>query len=370
MELTNNQFEESDVIEELERIAVLVRGVWVLRSELMYSGRTADARRLLLQLLGRSSKPVSRFDINRIAKLPHSVVTNMFMEICARVAIVTEAHSGHHVGGGKVLPGTENVSKWGLKVEGDDEFCERYGDVVKRQREVVEAEGERARHALENKVSTRGTPQRGHAATPVGIPLRGPAKTECESKTAAVALSSSSTAAASAPTATASGSRSNQNAAPRAPASAVDNFTVTGATPEAQCENLIYFALNKHGVCSYEYLTAVLNRHKGLRTTDGSDNFLDGEDVTPELIKEVMDRLCTFVQGRYILKRLGSSVDEFRDPVVELFHNKTSLKKGEITAACQTATGKNITQSTYAKIMKELATSSGPSWELKTGPSA
>jgi hypothetical protein len=38
------------------------------------------------------------------------------------------------------------------------------------------------------------------------------------------------------------------------------------------------------------------------------------------------------------------------------------VKKGDVNAACQAAVGKNPPQNVYTKIMKELATSSGPSW--------
>ncbi|KAI9325480.1 Sin-like protein conserved region-domain-containing protein [Obelidium mucronatum] len=370
MELTDNQFEESDVVEELERIAVLVRGVWVVRTELMYAGRTADARRYLLQLLGRSSKPVSRYDVNRLAKLPHLVITNMFLEICARVAVVTEANSGHHVGGGKVLPGTESASKWGLKVEPDEEFCERWEQVVTRQRETVEAEGNRARSALENKVSSKTlAPVQPSQRDSHATSTHGSSSSRAPKKEPAPAASTASASAASSSSAAPRSKQSASRAAPAATAAVVDTFAISGATAEAQCENILYFALNKHGVCSQDYLRGIVERHKTVQPTEG-DNLLDSEEVNDEFVKDVIRDLCMNIQGRYVLKSLGGgAVDEFRDPILELFKAKTTLKKSEITAACQTATGKNITQSMYARIMKELATSSGPAWELKQGPS-
>ncbi|KAJ3075159.1 hypothetical protein HDU98_008996 [Podochytrium sp. JEL0797] len=361
MELTENMFEESDMIEELERIAVLVHGVWVVRSEIIYSGRAADARRILLQLLARSSKPVSRHDVNRIAKLPHTVITSIFIEICARVQVIREANSGHHVDGGKVLPGSETVSKWGLKVAADLEFEEKWEEVVERQGRVVEEEGERARRNLEKP----GSGKAGHA-TAVHAPA---SKASARATSAAPAASSSSTAASSSeskPAAKATGRGARGEA--RAPTASVDSFSVKGATPRDQIENLLYFALNKYCVCSIEYLQDLVDRHKTALAAEGSENLLDSDEVTPDLVLQVVGEVCVTVQDRWVLKTVGGAVDEFRDPVIELFRGKQVVKKGDVQAACQTATGKNIAQSMYARVMKELAVSSGPSWELKKSP--
>ncbi|KAJ3296270.1 hypothetical protein HDU79_007166 [Rhizoclosmatium sp. JEL0117] len=358
--LTENQFDDQDILEHLERIAVLVRGVWVVRSELLYTGRAADARRLLLQTFNRTSKPVSRYDINRLAKLPHTVITNMFIEICARIPVLREANNGHHVGGGKVVPGADVLSKWGLKVERDEEFCERWPDVVEKQEAIVESEGERARHALEHRTASKiGAPKEHHIPTSIGAPTR-------TSATPTAAAPAAPSAPASKP---AAASSSKAAPATRAASASADIFKVTGTSAESQCENLLYFALNKHGVCSPDYLLATIERHKPLRGSDGAENLLDSDDVTPAFVLAVIAKLCVLVQGRYVLKSLGGSVDEFRNPVVTLFKQKSNVKKGEVLAACQTATGKNLAQSMYAKIMKELATSTGTAWEFKTGPS-
>ncbi|KAI8848358.1 hypothetical protein BC829DRAFT_394284 [Chytridium lagenaria] len=66
---------------------------------------------------------------------------------------------------------------------------------------------------------------------------------------------------------------------------------------------------------------------------------------------------CVLLQGRYALQKLGVPKTD-----------KSAVKKSEVTSACQLALGEPPTQTMYTSIMKEVALSSGPSWELKKSP--
>ncbi|KAJ3241868.1 hypothetical protein HDU81_009730 [Chytriomyces hyalinus] len=381
MELTDNQFDESDILDELERIAVLVRGVWVIRSELMYSGRVADARRYLLYILARTgSKPVSRYEINKIAKLPHSVITNLFIDICARNPLVTEAHTGHVSSG----PAADRVSwvvgkgiatapaMWGLKSEPDVEFCANYPAVVKRQTDIVVSEGERAKQALETKsgskiqhASIKNESSNAPASSSRAMPATAAASFSRPSgaSNGAAATSgagaSSSGAPAAAPGKQSARATSNNNSN-----ASIAKFPLSGATMEEQAENLLFFIFQKFGVCSEEFVVSTTMMHKdGHEGT--AENLLDADEVNESFVKELLNTFCVKVQDRYVLKSLNGPIDEFRTPVVNLFMTKNTVRKVDITAACQTATGKNVPQSMYIKIMKELAVSSGPTWTPK-----
>ncbi|KAJ3283326.1 DNA-directed RNA polymerase III subunit RPC5 [Borealophlyctis nickersoniae] len=99
MELLGKGLQEENVVDGLTPVAVLVNGAWVVRSELLYSGRAMDARRYLLHLLQQGNK-ISRKEFNELARIPGPMATNMFHEIA-----IPDAEKG-----------------WVLKVKPDQNF--------------------------------------------------------------------------------------------------------------------------------------------------------------------------------------------------------------------------------------------------------
>ncbi|KAI8621070.1 Sin-like protein conserved region-domain-containing protein [Chytriomyces sp. MP71] len=380
VELTYGQFNEQDIVEELEKIAVLVRGVWIVRSELLYTGRVADARRYLLHLLSRSSaKPISRHDVNRVARLPHSVITNLFIELCARNPVVDAVHTGQvsECGFGVAV----GPALWGLKVLPDMAFLERFASVVVRQRGVVEMEGERALAALEHRGGVGKGVGKGEYGGSTGTPVgRGVAAGHSASSATSAAPASrgasagpksrggAAVGASAAPSGpSASGSVAAAATATTGVAASATLFKLSGGTVEKQVENLILDAFFKFGVCSEAYLVDLVVRHKEVRG-NGDENLVDSEDVTPDFVRNALRPLSAKVQTGLVRKSVGAATDEFRDPIVKLFNTRTTVRKADVTNACQTATGKNISQSMYTKIMKELAVSGGTAWELRKSP--
>jgi hypothetical protein len=51
-----------------------------------------------------------------------------------------------------------------------------------------------------------------------------------------------------------------------------------------------------------------------------------------------------------------------------LFRVKNGRKKSEILKACRDGSGEDCPASMYLKIVKEIATSKGPVWQLKASP--
>ncbi|KAJ3384107.1 DNA-directed RNA polymerase III subunit RPC5 [Entophlyctis sp. JEL0112] len=379
--LTNYRFTAEEMIPELTKIAVLLRGVWVVRSELLYSGRIAEARRLLLMQLLRN-RLTSRWEVNKLARLPHPIITNLFVEICSRVG--ANGIRGH-VGSGLYAPGPgyeetfneesssfgevgdEGVLKWGLKIDGDVEFCDMWPDLVEEQKKLVDEEGESARHFLETRGSVK-TPQ----ASAKFAASRNSAIVQ-EKNSAPASVPSSSTPASVAPkggpsTSTSSSTTSKKSKTDSKKGS-IENFVIKGSTPTDQCQNLIISIFSKYGIASQPYIVSTILRHKDVNPPVGVENLLDSEDINEEFVGNMVTQLCVVIQkDRLALATLGSSIDEYRDAIVSLFKTKTSAKKTEITQACMAATGKAIPQGVYTKIMKELAVSSGPSWELKQSP--
>ncbi|KAJ3196426.1 DNA-directed RNA polymerase III subunit RPC5 [Entophlyctis luteolus] len=257
--------------------------------------------------------------------------------------------------------GDEGVLKWGLKIDGDVEFCDMWPDLVEEQKKLVDEEGESARHFLETRGSVK-TPQ----ASAKFAASRNSAIVQ-EKNSAPASVPSSSTPASVAPkggpsTSTSSSTTSKKSKTDSKKGS-IENFVIKGSTPTDQCQNLIMSIFSKYGIASQPYIVSTILRHKDVNPPVGVENLLDSEDINEEFVGNMVTQLCVVIQkDRLALATLGSSIDEYRDAIVSLFKTKTSAKKTEITQACMAATGKAIPQGVYTKIMKELAVSSGPSW--------
>ncbi|KAJ3415682.1 DNA-directed RNA polymerase III subunit RPC5 [Chytridiales sp. JEL 0842] len=350
--LIEDDISDEELIEELERICVLVRGVWIVRSEVHYTGRVADARRLLLNLFSQN-EVVTRKAVNTIANLPYDMITNIFIEIA------TKENIGYPGTYRPPAPPSKKTRGWTLKVTPDDDFCADHPELVNRQKRVVQSEAEKAIWGMEQSKGKGKTssdrpyqePKRdtmGLVVTGTSINIEG---------AAAATQNGTKEKASSASASAASGSSSGPN---------VSAYTLIGSTAAQQCENLMKQVFTNHGICSKEYLLNFVL----LKKADEADesNMLATEDINAEYVGNILDRIAVALHGRYALRVLNSSIDEFRKPILELFKKKESVKKSDVNAACQNAVGKNPPQNIYTKIMKELATSSGPSWELKQSP--
>jgi hypothetical protein len=95
-------------------------------SEILYQGRVADARRILLHMFD-TRKYVRRIEVNEIAQLPHPIITNLFVEIATRVPGESPGDPG----------------RWVLKMGRDDAFCSKFPSIVAEQASNVALEAER-----------------------------------------------------------------------------------------------------------------------------------------------------------------------------------------------------------------------------------
>ncbi|RKO94200.1 Sin-like protein conserved region-domain-containing protein, partial [Blyttiomyces helicus] len=125
MQAIGTQEEEAEVAKALSGPAVLVNGVWVAKSELLYSGRIADARRYLLSLFDKGDH-VSRGAFTTYVTMDGIQLLNMMREI----AVLDEGKG------------------WRLKVDADNDFMRRFPEIVQEQRKEVEAHAQRALVAL------------------------------------------------------------------------------------------------------------------------------------------------------------------------------------------------------------------------------
>ncbi|KAJ3318758.1 hypothetical protein HDU76_000736 [Blyttiomyces sp. JEL0837] len=340
-QMVDLSFEDERIVAELVAVAVLVRGVWIARSELLYVGRIADARRILLHLYQKSER-LTRHELNKIVMLPHGVVTNLFNEIATKDFDP---------------PRGDTTRGWTLKFEPDDDFIQRFPDIVASQKQVVEEDAERARVALEP--SGKGKQRAGDIKKEQSI-VPTPTSSTLPKKSSSIAANGASSRAAGAP------AGSSTSAAPAKDFYKEYKYSSTGSTLTSQCETLVRDILLVNGVASKAFIQSIVMSRKADEEVE--DNLLSSEQVTPEFVNKIIEKLCVNLHDRWALKMLGTSEDEFRRPVLELFVKKESVKKSDVNAACQAAVGKNPPQNIYSKIMKKISSSSGPSWQLLPSP--
>ncbi|KAJ3107972.1 hypothetical protein HDU97_002552 [Phlyctochytrium planicorne] len=292
---------DPELLAELENLCVLLRGIWIIRSEFLYSEQVADARRIIIHLFSKSTSGIiNRKDFNEIAMLPHIMATNLIAELA------------YYVEG----------QGWKLKTDEDLAFCRKYPDMVARHLVIIENEAELATSDIREEPR-----EKLELAPPLLLPKPAPPQP--------VSKPSTSTTAPS----------------PKKMILSLGPESVT-----KQVETLIRTALHDHGVASGDYLLkSVLSAFV--------KSGLGDKQLSPDLINSRIEDCCTSLHGVYVLKKLNSSVDEFRTPIIQLFATKASVKKSDVTAACQAAVGKNPPSHVYQKIMKELAVSSGAVWD-------
>ncbi|KAI8930341.1 Sin-like protein conserved region-domain-containing protein [Entophlyctis helioformis] len=116
---------EAEFIQALKEVAFLIRGVWVGRSDLLYTGRPYDARRYLLMLF-LEHEYVQRSVFAETSHMPPIMALNMLGEIA-------DFHSG---------------LGWQFKVPADEDFVAKHPALVAQQAAAVRADGEGAMQAM------------------------------------------------------------------------------------------------------------------------------------------------------------------------------------------------------------------------------
>lgn len=101
------------LVQELPSIAVLVRGVWIVKSELLYPETLAHVRNHLLHLF-HQNETVKRSQLAELYQLDAASMFNMFSEIASK-------HS----------------SGWSLKHASDKVFTSKYAGIVKEQEQLI-----------------------------------------------------------------------------------------------------------------------------------------------------------------------------------------------------------------------------------------
>ncbi|KAI8908938.1 Sin-like protein conserved region-domain-containing protein [Gorgonomyces haynaldii] len=105
-------------LDYLEEIAVLIRGIWIIRSEHLYTGRTMQARKILLYHF-LQNEYVKRADFVQETSLPPTMALQMLNELA-----------------------TKTKDGWLLKTPADLEFHQQHQELADRLQEDIEKQAQ------------------------------------------------------------------------------------------------------------------------------------------------------------------------------------------------------------------------------------
>lgn len=132
------------------------------------------------------------------------------------------------------------------------------------------------------------------------------------------------------------------------------------APAQAQMDKFLTSALMLYGVVSV----------KGLLKLAAHDpaSLSEIDPITEDIMLQELGRHSIKIREAYVGKPgADPSVDKFRDVVVTLFKEKDSLTRQEVNAAFRTTIGKEPSRVISNKIIDELVVVKANSWVLKTG---
>ncbi|KAI9103176.1 Sin-like protein conserved region-domain-containing protein [Phlyctochytrium arcticum] len=302
---------QEEILQKLAAVAVLVRGVWVVRSELMYTGICLAARRWLLHMFQRS-RYVSRSDFGSATRLPGPMATHMLSEIAF----------------------LEGGQGWTLKVQPDESFLGLYKEVVHTQAGIVQEEAEMARDEVLYPDHRREAGGQQHMLGSIG---KGKGKAQGVGKATRNGTSASAAAGAGG----------------------------AGHTLKDQLTHFLTQLLDVHGVLSEPYiLSAVASRgaESGL-----AENLL--ATASRSDVHTLIAQHCTEVKpGCWVRNR----DDPVRKCVIELFGKQGVVVKKDVADAVLAKYGDKVTMTTttYTKLMREIGVvkQGTGKWELKSPP--
>ncbi|KAJ3118656.1 General transcription factor IIH subunit 1 [Phlyctochytrium bullatum] len=313
--------EDGALIPEVNKICVLVHGLWILRSELLYSGKVSDARWILLGLFNNSpSAIIRRKDLGALVNLPAAIITNLLAEVAYKLPSVG----------------------WQLKFKRDDEFCSSHPDVVKEHTDILATEVNRFRLFKASIYTCSAMSTFGASADTE--PKRGKGVDGVRTTVPAAVSSTPSQAKqakAQAPVVQAGVTLSKTK----------DLGISKHAAIDVKIRQMIKKIMQDYGVASRDFIHKSVMHH----LSEGGYNLFEiniKDAVDAEEVDLEIQSLCVDLHDRYILRSHDAATDE------------TSVKKAEVNNACHVAVGKNPPQTMYQKIMRELAISSGPTWAL------
>ncbi|XP_024932302.3 uncharacterized protein LOC107424857 isoform X2 [Ziziphus jujuba] len=306
------------ILDVLQRNAILVQGLWALKSRLLFPLPTKEnfmqraARDYVLLLFKKS--PVISFSL---LKVPPSLknFVNKFLNIFA-----TERPS---------------VKDWKFKEPTDQSFIKLYPDVVEKQEEVW---AELERMVMKNFDDGKSV----HSAKNASMTSRPGRPSNSDkgiTKTVTVVPSGK---------------------------------TVPDDIREALSTKVLPKVIQDYKVCSFQLICQGL---RDLALTKSNLPKVDARIVKaaeygtdcPDELRKLVDQVAVNIHGVYVAK---SSLDHPQNIVIDLLRQNgpnAKLKKAEVFDAARKALKREVSSSEYSKVMNEFCVFKGSLWTLKSG---
>jgi len=303
---------EEAILKEVEKYAVLIKGNWILKSEISYKNYPYHARQYLLSLF-KTQQYVNRKEFLDFTHIYPQMSYEMFSEIaiCDR---------------GKGSKG------WQLKLPHNKAFEKKHPDIVKRQNEEFNKELALSMKIL-NKTNSLPAKSKSKSADTMEV------DNVEEEDIKIVQLN-------------------DDLLSPF-------HYNIKGQTVDEQLDNLILQLFKNYGVLKTTYIMSLINirQRSGLASNKIRDN------VTQSMIRAKLNEHCIAIRKNvYALKTSGDDkVDTYRQLLIKYFEKNQNIQKSIVNKLVTAASLSKIPNQIYNKILKELATSRGATWTLKSG---
>lgn len=147
---------------------------------------------------------------------------------------------------------------------------------------------------------------------------------------------------------------------------ALDESKLGGATAIDQLRNFLFGMFECFGVCSMALLDTTL---ESLKTEHRFAPLITPDRPWMSELVELLETEAIQVQPNvYCRKQLGNEkIDKFRDVIVQMYCEKSELKRADIMEKLREKGALHIAGATYTAILRELAEAKGAKWVLKLG---
>ncbi|KXS21604.1 hypothetical protein M427DRAFT_274537 [Gonapodya prolifera JEL478] len=326
----------TQALPHLKPLCHIVRGLLVLKSPVLYSGRPMHARNILLGFF-RESPVVHRAELCDQTAIGAAEARGMLGEIAV------------YVPGEGDTPG-----QWELRYPDDDGFAEWPEEAADLER-ILDEEIEASRQDLLLRVSDA----KAKSKTKVEPGAKRQVGMKAEPITTVVINADVNVNA------------DDILAFDGSPFADPRDFHVQGATKDDQIAHLCKQVLMVYGPCTLRFLRSCV-AWRGAKEPKLQHNKITPTPPSVEHLTVLLAPFTEVIHSTYVLatsehSKLSTSLGAYRDAVLALFRKAPGVKKQEVNTECENRGLDPMGSSTYKKVLSEFANFESAKWMWKRG---
>ncbi|KYR02148.1 RNA polymerase III subunit [Tieghemostelium lacteum] len=328
MQLLTVPIMEQDVVPELESIAYLIKGRWVIRSEHILKDPDHQVVRDYMLLLFFEKECVTRKEVIDKTRVSSELLRELFVQI-------SDVNAG--------------ARAWFLKKQPDEEFMSRYPSVVSKHETYFRTQ----KQFIERNAADLTNPNRN---TVYGMLTKDLVVVNPSPTTSKHSISTSANANNNNSSSAVSGLPNN------APITSIPSAYREGKTTEQQLLFFVYNLFKSKGVCSIQYIKQSIANE----LESDVENLLT--EVTEDMINGLLRKICQTAHHAYFLKTSGNAVtDKYRNVVIDIFKKKMGVNRNDVQNVCKELLGEEAPNALLTQILQELAVAKNKStWIFKS----